>query len=302
MEDTIEAYSDILSLSLAKKWKVEPFYLDKTRWHLGLYYINSSMHLNHADANRIAAEYAKDVFSGLASASVDAKVLEVSGFAEAYQKSRLSGTDYFVIMSFDEGSRDVLLEYKVYSGRTGYLLLENSLYGTGNQRNALVFRRFRNDIMSHLPIVGKIIARDGKTLLCDLGRTENIREGAVFDIVRKGSLRPAGTSFGLDYKDNDTFGNFTVTTSSEEVSEGLLEYKGFYDRVNTGDSIVLVSLPPTAEENAWEGAGEGGQALVESAPSADVNGESISKKAGLTAEDLGIRRTPSFMDIIRSIY
>ncbi len=299
MEDTIEAYTDILQSSLAKKWKVEPFYLDKTRWKIGLYYVKSSMHLYHAEGNQTAALFAKDVFTALAQASVDTQVMEVSDFAEAYQNARKNGIDYFVMLNQDEGSRDISLDYSVYSGRTGYLLSENTIYGTGNMRHALVFRRFRSEIMAHLPVVGKIIARDGKTLLCDLGLSENIREGAVFDIVRKGMVRPSGTAFGVEYKESDIFGTFTVGTCSEEISEGLLEYKGFYDRVNVGDLLVLISQPASPEATA---AGTNDTPVNESAPSADVNGEPLNKKAGLTAEDLGIRRTPSFMDIIRSIY
>ena len=299
MDDTIEAYTDILQSSLAKKWKVEPFYLDKTRWKIGLYYVKSSMHLYHAEGNQTAALFAKDVFTALAQASVDTQVMEVSGFAEAYQNARKNGIDYFVMLNQDEGSRDISLEYSVYSGRTGYLLSENTIYGTGNMRHALVFRRFRSEIMAHLPVVGKIIARDGKTLLCDLGLSENIREGAVFDVVRKGMVRPSGTAFGVEYKESDIFGTFTAGTCSEEITEGLLEYKGFYDRVNVGDLLVLISQPASPEATA---AGTSDSPVNESAPSADVNGEPLSKKAGLTAEDLGIRRTPSFMDIIRSIY
>lgn len=299
MDDTIEAYDDILSGSLARKWKVEPFYLDKTRWHIGIYYVKSSMHLNHAEGNRTAALFAKDVFTALSTASVDAEVLEVSGFADAYQRARKNGIDYFVMLNQDEGNRDISLEYSFYSGRTGYLLGENTIYGTGNLRHATVFRRFRAEIMGKLPVIGKIIAREGKVLLSDMGLCENIREGAVFDIVRKGAVRPSGTSYGVEYKENDIFGTYTVTTCSEEISEGILEYKGFYDRVNIGDQLVLLRLPPSPEAMA---AGREDTPLTEAAPDADVNGESLTKKAGLTAEDLGIRRTPSFMDIIRSIY
>lgn len=305
MDDTIEAYSDLLQDSLSKKWNVEPFYLDKTRWNLAIYYVPSGVHLNHVEENRIAAEYASDIFSGIATAAVKAKAIPVSGFGEAYQNARSNKIDYFVILNQDEGNRDVTLEYKFYSGRTGYLLSENSLYGTGNNRNARVFRRFRNEILEKLPIKGKIIARNGKTLLSDLGRSENVKEGAVFDIVKKGTVQTSGTTTGVTYKDDDILGSFTVTTASEEVSEGILEYKGFYDRVNLQDELVLISLPSSETENAQDANNPPeNNAPLETAPSADANGQSLnnSRTSGLTAQDLGIRRTPSFVDIIRDIY
>ena len=305
MEDTIEAYSDLLQDSLSKKWGIQPFFLDKTRWNIGIYYIPSTVQFNHVQGNKIAAEYACDVFSGIASAAVNASAVAVKGFGEAYQHARNNKMDYFVILSQDEGNRDISLNYKFYSGRTGYLLKENTLYGTGNNRHSLVFRRFRNEILERLPITGKIVARNGKILLSDLGRFENVKEGAVFDIVRKGSIETSGTTSGVVYKDDDILGTFTVTTASEEVSEGILSYNGFYDRVNAGDQLVLISLPSSEEENARDFSNGGtNNAVIESAPSADANGESLNKtnEGNLTARDLGIRRTPSFVDIIRSIY
>ena len=213
--------------------------------------------------------------------------------------------DYFVILSQDEGNRDISLNYKFYSGRTGYLLKENTLYGTGNNRHSLVFRRFRNEILERLPIIGKIVARDGKILLSDLGRSENVREGAVFDVIRKGGIETSGTTSGLVYKAEDVLGSFTVTTASEEVSEGILSYNGFYDRVNAGDELVLISLPASGEENARDlNTQNVNSTIMEDAPSADVNGTSLKNRndESLLSRDLGIRRTPSFVDIIRSIY
>ena len=305
MDDTIEAYSDILGESLSKKWNVNPFFLDKTRWSLGIYYVPSGVQLNHVEGNKVASEFACDVFSGIVSASVDAKAAPVSGFGEAFKNARNSGLDYFVILNQDEGNRDLTLEYKLYSGRTGYLLSENSIYGAGNNRYSHTFRRFRNEILEKLPVTGKIVARNGKVLLSDLGRSENIREGAVFDVVRKGGVTTSGTTSGVIYKENDILGSFTVTSVGEEVSEGNLEIKGFYDKVNISDQLVLLFVPPS--EEAGSGNAEAVQetaAQLRPAPNADSSGNSLNSKdeSALSAEDFGIKRVPSFVDLIRSIY
>ena len=202
------------------------------------------------------------------------------------------------------------LDYTMYSARTGSKVTADSLYGTGNNRYSGVFRRFRDDILNHLPIRGKIIDRDGKTLLSDLGRSENVVEGSVFDVVRKNSIQTASSGGGVTYKDSDILGSFTVTTAGEEISEGILEYRGFYDRVNTGDELVLISRPKSDEENAAQTVSSAQQnatnaaAAANIAPQGNANGESVveQKKSGLTAEDLGVRRTPAFIDLVRSIY
>ena len=307
LDDKIEAYENLLQDSLAKKWNVEPFYLDKNRWSIGIYFVPGTINQHHIENNRIAAEFASDIFSGLAAASVSTETASVSGFGDAYQKARTSGKDYFILISVDEGARDVTLDYTMYSARTGSKVTEDSLYGTGNNRYSGVFRRFRDDILNHLPIRGKIIDRDGKTLLSDLGRSENVIEGSVFDVVRKNSIQTASSGSGVTYKDSDILGTFTVTTSGEEISEGLLEYRGFYDRVNTGDELVLISRPKTDEENAAQivsGSQNNANANANIAPQGNANGESVveQKSPGLTAEDLGVRRTPAFIDLVRSIY
>ena len=300
MDDTIEAYESLLQDSLAKKWDIQPFYLDKTRWNIGIYYVKSSVNQIHIENNRIAADFASEMFQGLSTSPVATQVREVKGFGEAYQTARTTGMDYFILISVDEGNRDINLDYTMYSARTGSKIKEDSLYSTGNYKYSSVFSRFRNDILGLLPIRGKILNRDGKTLLVDIGRSENIREEAVFDIVRKNAIQTAANGKGVVYDDSDILGFFTVTTAGEEVSEGFLEYKGFYDRINTGDEIVLIYEAASDESNA---SGQNNESTgFENVPNADSNGRTLNKRAGLTAEDLGVRKTPSFVDLIRSIY
>ena len=301
----MDAFSDECRQAVideAKKWGVQTFYLDKTRWNLGLYYIPSDVNQIHVQNNRIAAEFASEMFSGISASAVSISVQEIKGFGDAYQKARTQGMDYFVILGVDEGSRDITLEYSVYSARTGTKIKENSLYNTGNYRYSSVFRRFRDEVLSLLTVRANIIDRDGKILLADIGRSENIRNGAVFDIVRKNAISTASSGAGVTYRESDVLGTFTVTLAGEEVSEGVLEYKGFYDRINRGDELVLISLPQSEEQNAREPGDTAAPEPLSQVPAATANGEALNKRSGLTAEDLGVRRTPSFIDLIRSIY
>ncbi len=294
MDDTIEAYKDLLKDTLAKKWNVEPFTLDKTRWKLGICYQPSPVGRIHAESNKIAAEFAADLFSNIAITSVQTYAEPVSGFGEAYQKARSGGLDYFIMISIDEGARDFVLDYAMHSARTGNKIAESSLYSTGNRRYVNAFRRFRADILEKLPIRAKIIGRDGKNLLIDIGKSENTVNGSVFEIVRKNAVQTAGDGGGITYREADALGTLTVTAVGEEISEGRLEYKGFYDRVNLGDEVILLSVPKQPEESAK---------VSDTAPAADAEGKPVENlKLGLTAQELGIKRLPSFIDIIRSIY
>ena len=294
-DDIIEAYSVLLQDTLAKKWDVEPFYLDKIRWKIGIYHQDTPVNQLHIENNKIAAEFASDIFSGIALTSVKTFPLPVEGFGNAYQKARSSGMDYFIMISVDEGARDFVLNYTMYSARTGSELASSSLYGTANHRYANVFRRFRADILEKLPVRAKVIGRSGKTLLLDIGKSENLAKGSVFNIVKKNGIQTSAKEIGLTYRDNDVLGTLTITETGEEVSEGLLEYKGFYDRVNTADEAVLISVPEKDDAQTSPVNDRAPAAIADGTPAENL-------KIGLTAQDLGIRRAPSFIDIIRSIY
>lgn len=291
MNDTIEAYNNLLERTLSKKWNVEPFYLDKTRWSLGLYYYPKNS-LYHVQCNEIASQFASEIFSGIASASVKTQCGEAKDFGDAFQKARKSGVDYFVILETDEGERDVSLSYAMYSARTGNKIVGDELYATANNRFANVFRRFRADILQSLTIRGKIIDRDGKTLLCDVGKSENIKNGAVFDVVKKNSISTARDTKGVSYKSSDVLGTFSATNVSEEISEGRLEFSGFYDKVNIGDEIVLVKMP---DENVSSD-------ITGNSPAATAEGNAVTETENrLLTKDITINRTPSFVELIRGI-
>lgn len=300
MDDTIEAYDSLLQDSLAKRWGVEPFYLDKIRWHIGVYYGQGAMQFIHADNAMITAEMVADMFSGVSVTSVAALASPVSGFGDAYRKARASNQDYFVILSIDEGERDIVLSGTMYSGRTGAAVRELAFYGTGNNRYTNVLRRFRSAILESLPIRGKILDRSGSDILIDVGRSETLRNGAVFAVVRSGTVQTADAAVGLTYLESDNLGTLTITQVGEEVSEGTLSKKGFYDYVNTGDEVALISMPK--EKSVGDAA-----LVVDNVPSADMRGgvtiavESESTQM-ITKEDSGRERTPALFDLIREIY
>jgi len=130
LKDTIEAYDSLLEKTLAKKWKVDPFYLDKIRWNIAVFYTDTTSSFNHADSERLIAQACADVFSGVAITSVKTQVTPVSGYAEAFKNARANNFDYFVIVSLSEGLDDLTLTSKMYSGRTGTVTSEEKFYAT----------------------------------------------------------------------------------------------------------------------------------------------------------------------------
>lgn len=292
--DIIESYSALMKYSLSAKWNVDPFYLDKTRWNIGIYYTKSPVQLLHCDAEEVAAEMAEESFKGVASTAVHVEKSPVSSYRQAFSMARKSGDDYFVLMEYDESEREVSIEAAVYNGRNGTQIEKISLFRTGNDRFSSVLRSFRRSILNMLPARGKIIARSGNSILVDMGKTEGISDGAVLDVVKAGYVRTADSGTGVVFDDKYSLGQILISQTGEQIAEGALTQRSFYDRVNVGDEVLLRSVP----------ADSAAQAVADTSPAADENGDAISadRTERLTAEDLGLVRTPLFIDLIRKIY
>jgi len=300
LNDKIEAFDYLLSDTLGKRWNVEPFYLDKTRWNIAVFYEENTSSFIHADTNRLVANAASDIFSGVAITSVKTQVTPVSGYGEAFKNSRAGGFDYFVILSLSEGENDMTLSSTMYSGRTGLEISKNSFYCTGNNRFSTVLRRFRNSVLEKLPVRGKILARNGKTVLVDLGKSENIVKDAQLKIIKKGQIRTADSGTGVYYRDADVLGTITITAAGEEISEGTIENHGFYDKINIDDEIVLISLPAQTANNDANGN------AIDTVPAADEKGNAVVKNEvkgqELVDEIRNAVERPSILDLLRNIY
>ncbi len=298
ISDTVESYSSLMKYELPAKWNVQPFYLDKNRWNVGIFYKKSPAQLVHCDGEEIAAAMAADIFRGIATTTVAVSNQEVSGYGEAFSRARKSKLDYFVLLSFDESEREVSLDAVIYNGRNGTETKRFSVFRTGNGRFTSVLRSFRRSVLEMLPIRGKIIARNGNEILIDLGKSEGLVKNAMMDVVKAGAVKTADTGTGVVFRPQDSLGNLDLSSVGEEISQGTLTQKGFYDRVNIGDEVLVKSMPKYDSE---------GNLIADANPAADENGNKIESKTQeqkkrITAEDLGLVKTPPFIDLIRSIH
>ena len=283
-----------MKYSLSAKWNVEPFYLDKTRWNIGLYYTKQNAALLHPDSQEIAAEMASESFNGIAVTSVNVEKNPVANFGEAFLKARKNSQDYFILMNFEETEREVSLDAAVYNGRNGIKISEFNLFRTGNDRFSSIIRSFRRNVLNLLPARGKILARSGNEILIDMGKNEGIEKGTVLDVVKKGNIRTCDSKPGVSFDDKFALGQIEIEKSDEEISQGVLTQKSFYDRVNIGDEVLVKKFP--------EKKGNSQSVTSDVNPSADESGNPYSRTEKLTAEELGLVKTPAFLDLIRKIY
>lgn len=298
-DDTIEGLESMLRNNLSHKYNMDPFYLDKSRWKIGVYFQRTPVSTLHSDAEEIIANATKDLFNGVAVTTVDVRADGVDGFAQAYRLARTSGMDYFLIISVDETDRSFTLSASMYSARTGTKTTDIKVYRTGNDRVAKSIRRLRQAVLDILPIRGKVLYNSTSTVLCDLGKSDGITKGAQFDVVKKGRVFTADTGSGVYYNENDILGTFTIDTVGEEISEGTYKKKGFYDALNVGDDLILVKLSDSASIS--------GNAVTDTRPAADNSGKPATASA-TSAEKESIKedlkapaRESTLINMIRSI-
>lgn len=246
IEDKIESYESLLEGSLANKWDVDPFYLDKTRYKIGLYYIQPTVQLVHPDSEQLTSQMLAEALSADGRLKVSAYNSSISGYSEAFRLSRQGKQDYFGLVEFEENERELTVSLTVYVARTGNKAAEFKVYRTGNNRYANALRRMSQIVTDALPKRAKIIGRNGSTALIDFGKTEGIAKDMVFNVIKKDKVVVEDKTLGTVFDEQDLFGTVTVTQISEDISEANIKQKGFYDRINVGDELLPV--PETLEK------------------------------------------------------
>jgi hypothetical protein len=91
-----------------------------------------------------------------------------------------------------------------------------------------------------LPFRAELIGRRQAQGLIDKGRADGVRDGGVYEVVRRDSAGLLNEGIGITYLPDDVIGEFTVEKADEEVSAGTLARRGFFDRITIGDDIFLV--------------------------------------------------------------
>jgi tetratricopeptide (TPR) repeat protein len=251
--DAIEAYTARNRDALSLKYRVgaEEF---TRHWNIALFSIDArDTSAYHTDNAVIAAAYLKDMLAH--DRNIDPGADAVAGirspsFADAFRVSRTRGDDYFLIVSVDENERDLSLKAVLYASRTGTELRTFTAYRSGENRLRNAARSIINQLNAALPFRASLIRRSAAIAVIDKGRIDGVTIDAEYEVVKQGTAEVAPQSDGisLKYADGNIAGTFKVTLVDEEVSEGILTRRGFFDRIAVGDEVILQPKAETAPE------------------------------------------------------
>jgi tetratricopeptide (TPR) repeat protein len=247
LNDAVESYTALLGNALFRRWEVDPVAISKPHWKVAVFSVANQSAFFHADAGSAGSAYIRDLLiheRNLASMDLE---LRQSSFSQAFRTARENGADYFLIVSVSENERDISIKGELFVARTGAPAAVFNAYRTGQDRLRYASRGIVDQLSKALPFRASLILRRQSQGLIDKGRADGVKDGDVFDVVRQGSAGILNEGIGLVYAPDDIIGKLTIEKADEEVSAGVLERIGFFDRIVQGDDIFII---PKKEEAA----------------------------------------------------
>lgn len=241
VSDRIESYDSLLENTIAKRWDVDSFYLDKSRISIGLYHQKGNLSMLHAESSLICSNLIADSFAAFPYFKVYSSESSVNSYSQAFSNARKNNYDYFGIVTFDENERENSILLSLYVTSTGSLAQKWTVYRTGNKKLSSAVEKLVLDIASSFAIRGKILDRQGSQVLIDLGKRDGISLESKFIVTKKDEVKVADTDIGLIFNQDSELGTIELTEIGEDVSVGNFVQKGFYDRMNPNDEIFLLS-------------------------------------------------------------
>jgi len=240
LNDAVETYSSLLSGALFQRWQVNPVLLDGRHWKVAVFSVADQSSYRHVDAGAVASSYIKEIL--VHDRSIIPMNLEVKqpSFSQAFRTAREANADFFLIVSTMESERDISLKGELFVGRTGSAAASFYTYRTGVDRMRNASRGIVEQLGSALPLRGKLVQRRQAQGLIDKGRADKVKEGVVYDIVKKDKFQLANQGIGLVYSPEDLVGKITIESVDEEVASGRLVRNGFFDRIEEGDEIFFI--------------------------------------------------------------
>lgn len=228
--------------SVAVRWSVDQFALDKSRYSLFVFREAGRGSEIHVSAQATAAAAFRDLLQRYEGLALREAPREADSFEGAFRTARQAAADYFLLLRFDESERSFSATGDLYLSATGRLVASWQVFRTGNDRVLEALSALAGRLSAALPLRGRLLARRFDEGVADLGRLDGLAAGEELAIVRGGSVRLAGSGLGLEVRDEDILGTWKTAGLDENVAEGSVKKRSFFDLINPGDE--LVRLPP----------------------------------------------------------
>jgi tetratricopeptide (TPR) repeat protein len=218
----------------------DQYSLERITYKLSLFTNDLDNALYHPFAAPFFIDYLKDIFLWYDNVHIMEGEVMIGSYQEAFRKAQKDNSDYFVTLKFLETERTFQMDGVIYLTRTGAELKRFSIFRTGNEKIQAAFLKLTEDLVGLLPLRGTLLARKADQGIINLGSIHGIRKDDTFIIVKRDKIRLAVKGIGLSYADEDVIGAFKVTATDENMSEGTVAKRSFFDFINPMDEVILV--------------------------------------------------------------
>jgi len=239
LNDAVESYNALLSGALFRRWGVDPVMISKPHWKLAVFSLASQSAFYHADAGAGVSSYIRDILVHERNILPMDLEFRQPSFAEAFRTAREAGADYFLAVSAAEAERDISIRGELFVTRTGSRAAVFNVFRTGPDRLRYASRGIVDQLSAALPFRAELLLRRQDQGLIDKGRADGVRDGAEYEVVRRGRTGILNEGIGLVYSQDDVVGKLVIEKADEEVSAGRLARQGFFDQISPGDEVFL---------------------------------------------------------------
>ena len=251
--DDIEIIGATRYDSVSARWEIDQYALDRGRFSLALYHLMPATRELHPFAGEAAVTYFHDLLQRYPTLEVLETTLNVENFESAFREARRLDADYFLLMHIEESERSFTTVLEQYLTSTGKLLRSYRVFRTGNDRVQDNFNIMAERVFDALPIRGNLLARQFDRGVVDLGMADGLEIGQELAIVRKGKVRLEKDQIGVTADERDVLGSFTVEVLDENIGEGMVTKRSFFDLINAGDEIIPRLTPSEPAKPPEEG-------------------------------------------------
>jgi tetratricopeptide (TPR) repeat protein len=248
LRDQLEVYEHLLLDRLASRVGIDQFEIAPDYRTISLYALNTQSH--HPQAVRfIAQQTAETLLFNYQRFSLQSQPefgryrepLMITSLEQAFLDARTAGTDYFVVLSIDEGPRRIHVRADLYLSRTGRLIESFQVTRTGNNRVTEAVLRITEGLNSFIPYTATLISRTFNQGIINLGSRSGLQIGQMLPIVSRTGLLLRSDGRGYVQSTENTLGTFEVTALDAFIAQGRLTSTRFFDSIAIGDKLLFQS-------------------------------------------------------------
>ena len=103
-----------------------------------------------------------------------------------------------------------------------------------------------------LPLWGQLIKREFDRAIIDIGRFDRLGNEDTLLVVKQGAVRLDHEGVGFTVDEEDVVGTLTVSALDENMAEGIIDKRSFFDLVNPGDELIFPPVEADKEQSVDE--------------------------------------------------